>query len=196
MSAVVSIATAMTLPTAAMILSTTTAVALSATVTALRCCMACVGTRSATARWLCVAVIASAPAIAAIGNIARSAVIAPSAFTHEAMPAPAVAVAPATPRTHAQEDAVVEIARPVITHRRALVRCVTVVAVCTARLNADVNRNLRLCCRRQGHAHNQCCCSEENFKSAHVTPFKVSAVPCGAWDAMRPERTNLQQRQP
>ena len=38
----------------------------------------------------------------------RSAAIAPSAFAHKAMAAPAVAVAPSSPWAHPQEDAVVE----------------------------------------------------------------------------------------
>jgi hypothetical protein len=154
------------------VLSTTTAVTMLS-----RCCVPSVGTRSASMRLRrCGAVAASAAcsaasAVAAIGNVTRSAAVAASAFTAEAMPAPAVAIAPAAPGAHAKEDAVVEISRPVITHGRALVWCVTVVAVCTTRLNADVNGKLRLCCRRQGQPHEQCGATEENFESAHVTPL-------------------------
>jgi cytochrome c oxidase assembly factor CtaG len=70
--------------------------------------------------------------------------IASSAFTAEAMSAPAVAVSPSAPRPHAQEDSIVEIAGAIITHGCALVRCVAVISIFTNWLNADVDHDLRL----------------------------------------------------
>ena len=99
-------------------------------------------------------------AAAAIGRAPRSAVVASSAFAHKAMAAPAVAVAPSAPWAHAQEDAVVEVPRPVIAIGRAGIRRIAVVAVRTARLNADVNHKLRLSRWRQGQAGKQCCRTE------------------------------------
>ena len=52
-----------------------------------------------------------------------------SASAIEAMIAPAVAIAPARPWTHAQEDAVIEIARPIKSAGCAAVRSIVVVAV-------------------------------------------------------------------
>jgi hypothetical protein len=45
-----------------------------------------------------------------------------SAATAEAMSTPAVAIAPVRPRTHAEENAVIEIARPIKAHGGAAVR--------------------------------------------------------------------------
>ena len=47
----------------------------------------------------------------------------------EAVITPAVAIAPARPWTHAQEDAVIEIARPIKSAGCAAIRCIVVVAV-------------------------------------------------------------------
>jgi hypothetical protein len=126
---------------------------------------------TAAAAGIATAAAAGIATAAAVGDTARSAVVAPSTFTTEAMPAPAVTIAPTAPWSHAQEDAVVEVSRPVITHGRALVRRVAVVAVRTHRLNANVNVDLRVSRWRQGQAREQCCTTEENFKSAHVTPL-------------------------
>ena len=110
----------------------------------------------------------SAICIGAIGRHAAAAVIAPAAFADEAMAAPAVPIAPAGPWAHAQEDAVIEISRTVKAIRRAGVRLVVVVAIGTDGLNAYADHKLRLGRWRQCQAGEQCCCSEENFESAHM----------------------------
>ena len=185
MPAVVAITatTSVTVATA-MIVAATIAPALSATVITLRRCTTCVWARPPTASWLCVAAIVAA--VLVIRGSARSAVVSSSAFIGKAMRAPAMAVAPAAPWAHAQEDAVIEIARSVISHRRALVRCVSVIAVGTARLNADADGDLCLRRRRQSQSNDQCCTSEKNFESAHVTPLLrclrflvLRGMPCG-----------------
>ena len=85
---------------------------------------------------------ANCPAtVTVIGYAARSAVVASTAFTTEAVPAPAVTIAPAPPGSHAQEDAVIEIARPIITVGRACIGCIAIVAIGTDRLNPDANTN-------------------------------------------------------
>ena len=87
---------------------------------------------------------ASSPStVSVISYAARSAVVASTAFTAEAMPAPAVTIAPAAPGTYAQEDAIVEIARAIIAHGSAFVGCVAVVTVRTNWWNADVDHDLR-----------------------------------------------------
>lgn len=96
----------------------------------------------------------------AIRHVPRSAVIASSAFAHKAMAAPAVTVAPSAPGPHPQEDAVVEVPRPVIAIGRAGIRRIAVVAIRTAWLNADIHGNLRLGRWRQGQASEQCRCTE------------------------------------
>jgi hypothetical protein len=59
------------------------------------------------------------------------------------MTAPAVVIAPVTPGAHAQENPVVEIARPVKTHGCALIWCIVVIAVGTdGRFCADTDHNL------------------------------------------------------
>jgi hypothetical protein len=70
---------------------------------------------------------------------AASAGIPSSSAIAEAMVAPAVAVAPTSPWTHAQENAVIEIARAIEADGGARVRCVVVVAVGAGRLDADDN---------------------------------------------------------
>ena len=98
--------------------------------------------------------------ISATGRGAASAVVASSAIVHKAMAAPAVAIAPARPRAHAQEDAVIKISRSVKAHRRAGIRRIVVVPVGTHRLNADTNNNLRI---RRGR---QCAHGSEREQSA------------------------------
>jgi hypothetical protein len=71
------------------------------------------------------------------------------------MCAPAVAVAPTCPRSHAQEDAVIEISRPVEAHGGTLVRSVVVVAVGTNWLNAHAYINLRASRWRHGQGREQ-----------------------------------------
>jgi hypothetical protein len=90
--------------------------------------------------------------VSAAGRVAATAVIVSATVTAEAMAAPAVAIAPAGPGTHAQEDAIVEIARSVESHGGAGVGSVVVVAVRTDRLNPDVDDELSVGRWRQGQA--------------------------------------------
>src|ERR1035438_7008205 len=78
--------------------------------------------------------------MAMIGRITAAAAIISSTTVTEAMPAPAVAISPASPWAHAEKDAVVEISRPVITVGRTCVGRIVVVAVGTDRLNAKIGR--------------------------------------------------------
>jgi hypothetical protein len=103
-----------------------------------------------------------------IGLIAAASVIAPVAIIVEAMLAPAVTVTPACPWTHAKEDPVEEVSIVVKAYRRAGVGWIFVVAVRADRRNTDFDVNLCLCCRHKDQARKQCCCTEENFKSAHM----------------------------
>jgi hypothetical protein len=76
----------------------------------------------------------------------------------KAMAAPTVVISPAGPWTHAQEDAVVEVARPIITHRGAGIRCIAVVAVRTDRWwTPYADGNLRIRFWRQGQGRKQSC---------------------------------------
>lgn len=77
-----------------------------------------------------------------------------SSAVAEAMVAPAVAVAPTSPWTHAQENAVIEVTRAVEADWGARVWCVVVVAVGAGGLNAD--DDLRLNCRHQGQGREHC----------------------------------------
>ena len=120
-------------------------------------CPAGTGSRCVAAN---LAAAARLSAAGAIGYTPRSAVIASSAFARKAMAAPAVAIAPAAPGAHAQENAVVEVPWPVVTIGRAGIRRIAVVAIRTAWLNADVNQNLRWSRWRQGQAGEQCRCTE------------------------------------
>ena len=105
-----------------------------------------------------------------------SAVIASSTIIHKAMSAPAVAIAPARPRPHAQEDSVVEVSRPVEANRRAGIRRVVVVAIRANRLDTDVNDDLcirsgRQCAHRSEHeqsARQHCMTGAKSLESAHV----------------------------
>jgi hypothetical protein len=91
------------------------------------------------------------------------------------MATPTVAVAPAGPWAHTQEDATVEVFRPIKSIGRAGVRSIVVIAVRTNGWNADVDDDLRLSRWRQGQARQQCCCSEKNIESSHMRPpFEVS----------------------
>ena len=75
---------------------------------------------------------------------AKAAVISSAAGVDKAMAAPTVVITPAGPWTHAQEDTVVEVTRPVKSNGRAGVRCIVVVTVGTHRLNPDANDYLRI----------------------------------------------------
>ena len=124
---------------------------------------------------------AAARCIAARCCFAAAAAIASATAVNEPMPTPAVAITPAGPGAHSQEDPVIEVSRPVKSIRRAGIRRIIVVAVFANRLNTNAyaNHNLSLCRRRQGHTREQCCSTEEKLESAHFSdPLKVSAVPC------------------
>jgi hypothetical protein len=84
--------------------------------------------------------------------------ISSAAGIDKAMAAPTVVITPAGPWTHAQEDAVVEVARPVITNGGAGIRCIAVVAVRTdRRWTPYADGNLRIRFWRQGQGRKQSC---------------------------------------
>jgi len=145
-------------------LATTTA---RSAATPLNCRVTCTGTRPATIG-TAPACFRSASPVSTTRREATTAVITSSAISAETMAAPAVAIAPASPRTHAQEDAVVEISRSVITIGCAGVWLIVVIAVGASGLNAKIDDQLRWSRWRQGQAGKQRCGTEENFKSAHV----------------------------
>jgi hypothetical protein len=97
----------------------------------------------------------SAACTSTIGRETASAVISSTTTAAETMTSPAVAIAPASPWAHAQEDTVVEIARPVKTNWCAGIWCVVIVTVGTSRLNAD--DNLRVNLWRHSQDREQCC---------------------------------------
>jgi hypothetical protein len=115
----------------------------------MRCVTMCCHGMASYARW---ATRITMPASTA-GNISSS------SGAVEAMFAPAVAVAPVRPWTDAQEDAVIEIARPIKTTGRAAVRCIVVIAVGTDRLNANAHADANLCAGgwRQAQGDEQSC---------------------------------------
>jgi hypothetical protein len=76
--------------------------------------------------------------------ISAPAGISSSTSVAEAVAAPAVAIAPTRPRAHAEEDTVIEVARPVEADRRATVWRIVIVAIGTDRWNAYVDGNLRM----------------------------------------------------
>ena len=88
-------------------------------------------------------------------------VISSTAGSDKAMAAPTVVIAPAGPWAHAQEDAVVEVARPVITDRSAGIRCIAVVAVRTDGWRTTYgDGNLRIRFWRQGQGRKQSCSTQ------------------------------------
>jgi hypothetical protein len=90
----------------------------------------------------------------------------PSASTMaEAMFTPTVAIAPVRPWTHAQENAVVEIARSIVTTGRAGIRRIAVVPVRTDGL-IDADDNFRADLWRQGQDSEQGCCTGQE-QTAH-----------------------------
>ncbi len=111
---------------------------------------------------------AAASKVAVIGCVSAAAVIPSAATGYKAMSAPAVAIAPAGPRAHAKEDAVVEVPRAIKADRRTGVWRVVVVAVRADGLNADADDDLRLDCWRHGQAREQRCGSDECLKSMHM----------------------------
>jgi len=90
-----------------------------------------------------------------LGLKAAAAVVAASALTMEAMLAPAVAIAPAGPGAHAEEDAIVEVPRPVKSIGRASVGRSFVIAPLTDGWNADFNGNLSFRGRHDDQARKQ-----------------------------------------
>ena len=91
-----------------------------------------------------VAIVVAVGIMTMLGLIAAAAVIVASmAMIDVAMAAPAVGITPAGPWAHAQEDAVVEVIRPVKALGRASVRPSFVVAPLANRWFADFNDNLR-----------------------------------------------------
>jgi hypothetical protein len=88
-------------------------------------------------------------------------VISSTAGSDKAMAAPTVVITPAGPWAHAQEDAVVEVARPVITDRSAGIRCIAVVAVRTDGWRTTYgDGNLRIRFWRQGQGRKQSCSTQ------------------------------------
>jgi len=96
-------------------LTTTAAATLNRGMTCCWPCSACRGHCRRRARYAGAAYGCSAATgiVAAIRNGSAAAAIVSAPIIDEAMSAPAVAIAPAGPGAHAQEDAVVEVARPV-----------------------------------------------------------------------------------
>src|ERR1035437_9748318 len=95
---------------------------------------------------------AAARITATTSHGAAAASITSSAPVAEAMTTPTVAIAPAGPRTHAQEDAAIKVSRPVKSIGRAGVRFIVVIAVRTDGWNADVYDDLSLSHWRQSQA--------------------------------------------
>jgi hypothetical protein len=79
---------------------------------------------------------------AGIHASAISAHIPSPARTDKAMAAPPMRISPAVPRAHAQEDAVIEITRPIKADRRAGIGRIVIVAVGTGGRYADADANL------------------------------------------------------
>jgi hypothetical protein len=94
--------------------------------------------------------------IGASTGVSASRDVPASATAAEAMSAPAVAIAPVRPRANAQEDAVIEIARPIKTTGRAAVRRIVIVAVGTDRwIYADADSDLCAGHWHQGQGYEQ-----------------------------------------
>jgi len=157
------------------------------------CLMACV--RSCTILWACLPLMIHAATtlnsmacIRAIGCEAASTVIPSSTLVDKAMSAPAVIIAPACPRPHSEEDAVVEVSRPVEAHRRAGVWRIVVIAIRAHRLDSDADRYLRVCGRRHGsnvpRASRTAASFDLDLKSV-ISPRMVDLLevgPFSAWD--------------
>jgi hypothetical protein len=102
-----------------------------------------------------------------IGLIAAASVIAAVAIIVKAMISPAVTVAPTGPGTHAKEDPVEEVSFVVKAHRSAGVGWSFIVAVRADRWSTHFDVDLCFRRRHQNQAREQCCCTEEDFESAH-----------------------------
>jgi hypothetical protein len=92
-----------------------------------------------------------------IGRITAPTVVSASTAVDEAIAAPTVAIAPAGPWAHAQEDAVVEIARPIEADRRATIWRIVVIAVGANGLNTDADDYLRVGPGRKSRGREQRC---------------------------------------
>src|ERR1700722_3156170 len=147
------------------------------------------------------------PAIRRIAApVPTAADISSSSGALKAMFAPAVAVAPVRPRTHAQEDTVIEIARPIETTGRAAVRCIVVIAVGTDRLNADAHVDANLCTGgwRQAQGDEQGCRAGQkqtahgelmsparhSFDLPHVLSSRTSALSIHAFEP-KPDSSSI-----
>jgi len=115
-----------------------------------------------------------ASAIAGVGCEAAAAAIATAAVVVEAMSAPAVAVSPAGPGAHAEEDAVIEVARAIVAIGRAGVGGVVVVSpLADRRWAADADEHLGVCCGGRSESHGsdqdreQRRGGEKSFESVH-----------------------------
>lgn len=109
------------------------------------------------------AIVVAVSVMAMLGLPAAASVVAASAIVMEAIFAPAVGIAPAGPGTHAQENAVVEVRRPVKSFGRAAVGRCFVIAPLADGWFAYFNSNLRVSLWRwchQGQARKQCCRAE------------------------------------
>jgi hypothetical protein len=84
--------------------------------------------------------------------------ISSASATAEAMIAPTMAIAPACPRPDAEENSVIEITRPVETHRCASIRRIVVVAVFADR-RIDADDDLCAPAGHDGHRRQQNCCT-------------------------------------
>jgi hypothetical protein len=87
-------------------------------------------------------IIVAVSIMTVLGLPAAASVVAATALTMEAMSAPTVSVAPAGPRAYAEEDAVVEVPRPVKSIGRATIGRIFIVAPLTDGWNADFDGNL------------------------------------------------------
>jgi hypothetical protein len=85
------------------------------------------------------------------------------------MISPAVAITPVRPWAHAQEDPVIEIARPIKAAGGAAVRGIVVIAIGTdGWIYAYADDNLGISRSHQGQGHEQDCCTGQ--QTAHCEP--------------------------
>lgn len=108
-----------------------------------------------------------------IGGKTASTGVSSSTTIAEAMAAPTMAISPAGPWTHAQEDAVIEIAGSIKANRRAGVRRIVVVAIGADGLGtADADDNLRVSGRHQAQRGDKYCGAKQNLQSTHMEPLR------------------------
>jgi len=133
----------------------------------------CVTTTATTARGCYSATTATAASKRCATTTASTAAhVATASTAAKAMPAPAVAVAPVSPWTYAQEDAIVKIARAEVAIGRAGVGRIVVIAIRAYR-RRTANPDYELCLSgwHEGQGTEQCCSTQKNFESAHLEPF-------------------------